>query len=210
MQRPRTRVLDLAALRLVLPAIAGTLVVGACSSKPATVPPPAERLRMATDLAEQAEEARADEDNELAIELYQESVTTSGTVSAWNNLGVLLMEENEHAGAVSAFRRAAELEPTDPRPLTNIGIVYYETGWAEDAVRYFDLALDIDPNYLPALRGSAVATDLASRAEELDLERAHNALLFEYDPEWRRYFERRRSVVEARLREEERRRIPGE
>ncbi|MEM7756166.1 MAG: tetratricopeptide repeat protein [Planctomycetota bacterium] len=211
MRRDRSKTLTTTTALIALVAIGvGTLASGCSSSSRSEIPPPAERLRKAGQLADRAETALREEDVERAIELYQESVSTSGTVSNWNNLGILLMDQNNFAGAVSAFRRAAELEPTDPRPLTNVGIAFYRAGWADDAVRHFDLALEVSPNYLPALRGSAAATAAASRADEKDLDRVTSALLYESDPRWRSYFERRRSVVEATIREAERRRVPGE
>jgi tetratricopeptide (TPR) repeat protein len=180
-----------------------------CSSGSNSLPPPAERLSRANALAERAEEALADENYEEAVELYRESVGTSGTVANWNNLGLLLMEADNYAGAVSAFRRAAELEPTDPRPVTNIGIAFYRAGWASDAIEHFDRALGLDPNYVPALRGYIAAADAISRATEQDLDRIRTALLHDADPEWRSFFERRRSVVASQLREQERQETGG-
>jgi len=165
---------------------------------------PAQRLRIANDLAAQAEDADIEEKDDRAVALYEDSIRSTGTVGNWNNLGVLLLEQQNFAGAVNAFRRAAELEPTDPRPLTNIGVAFFMAGWAGDAVMNFDLALDIDPNHLPALRGSAVATDVTARAKEEDLEHVNTALLLEADPAWRTFFERRRAVLEARLRDKSR------
>lgn len=184
-------------------------VAGGCGSSRRAVPPPAQRLTEANALAERAERAESAGEVLQAIELYQESVNTSGTVANWNNLGVLLMEQQNYAGAVSAFRRAAELEPTDPRPMTNMGIAFYRAGWADDALDHFDRALVISPTYVPALRGAAAAGDAVGRVTTADLERLKAALLYDADPEWRDFFERRRSVVQQQLREKGRRDAAG-
>jgi tetratricopeptide (TPR) repeat protein len=183
--------------------------MGGCGSTRRMAPPPAQRLSEANELAEKAERAESEGEILRAIELYQESVNTTGTVANWNNLGVLLMEQQNFAGAVSAFRRAAELEPTDPRPTTNMGIAFYRAGWAEDALDHFDRALSISPTYVPALRGAAAAGDAVGRATETDLERLKAALLYDADPAWRSFFERRRSVVQQQLREKGRREAAG-
>ncbi len=191
--------------------LAGALVgvAGGCGSPRRVAPPPAQRLTEANALAERAERAESSGEILRAIELYQESVNTSGTVANWNNLGVLLMDQQNYAGAVSAFRRAAELEPTDPRPMTNMGIAFYRAGWADDALDHFDRALVISPTYVPALRGAAAAGDAVGRATEKDLDRLKAALLYDADPAWREFFERRRSVVQQQLREKGRRDASG-
>ena len=95
---------------------------------------------------------------------------------------------------------ASELNPTDPRPITNIGITNMRVGWAEDAIDDFHRALEISPGYLPALRGSIRAADLLGRAEYEDLNRIRRALLAERDDDWRAYLERQRFLIESRLR----------
>lgn len=162
---------------------------------------PDDRMKRAEDLAGQADAARLAGRSEQAIALYRESIEYSADYpDVWNNLGLLLLERNELDKALSAFTMAADLDPVDPRPRTNIGITNMRAGWAEYAINDFRKALEITPSYLPALRGAIRAADLLARAEYEDLERVRRALLAERDEQWRAYFERQKYVIESRLR----------
>lgn len=189
-----------AALALLLAAV----TLGGCASTGKTdrsLARDAERLAEAKRFADQGDKARRDSDYQKAIELYRRSVSESGGLAhVWNNLGLVLTETGNYADAVSAYSVAAELSPTDPRPVTNIGLAYQKAGWAEDAIVYFERALRIDPNHRPALRYAIVAADTLSRAEPEDLERIRRALLSETDPQWRDYLERQRFLFESRRR----------
>lgn len=60
-----------------------------------------------------------------ALEEYRNALELDDQLyAAWNNMGQLLMEQNNYADAVSAFQIAARIEPTDPRPLYNTGLAY--------------------------------------------------------------------------------------
>jgi tetratricopeptide (TPR) repeat protein len=45
------------------------------------------------------------------------------SAAAWNNLGLVLQEENDLVGATAAFRKALEVAPGYPRCLLNLGVV---------------------------------------------------------------------------------------
>ncbi len=68
------------------------------------------------------------------------------SASAHNNLGNLLLGRHELYLAAWEFERAAALAPTDVIPLVNLGLVYDEAGRLDDAVRYYQEALELDPN----------------------------------------------------------------
>ena len=184
--------------------IAAVVSLGGCASSGrsnAELVSPEVRMREARELAQKAERARLDGDPAKAIELYQQSIAKSDTLPlVWNNLGKLLIETENYLDGASALTAAAELEPSNPTPLTNIGTAYLKAGWAELSMDYFDRALLISPTHLPALRGALVAADSLARAEEEDLDRIRTALLREQDPAWRAWFERRRFIFENRLR----------
>jgi tetratricopeptide (TPR) repeat protein len=187
-------------------ALAVLLPVG-CASKPRRPTPtvstgmdPGERTRKAQQLADQGDKARGLGNTDRAIELYRESIEYSADYAdVWNNLGLLQLEKGEYDKAISSFTMAGELDPTDPRPPTNIGITNLRAGWAEYALQDFHRALEITPSYLPALRGAIRSADLLGRAEFEDLERVRRALLAERDEQWRAYFERQRFLIESRV-----------
>lgn len=155
-----------------------------------------EGLRLAREAQKQVESGKKDE----AIQTYQRAVSTWREMpAAWNNLGVLLMEKQDYAGAVGAFKVAAELSPTDPRPLENVAVSYVKSGWASDALRYYGMALERDPNRIESLRGAVRTAEMVRIRDDATLDRIRRALLIETDPSYRLYFERQQQLVSAAL-----------
>lgn len=107
----------------------------------------------------------------------------------WNDYGIGLMEQAQYGPAAEAFRRAAELNPKDPNPLTSAAIAEMKTeqfGLVWDQLRkakeLLDRALKINPNlartrfyYALLLRsqgkGSEAAGELAKLAGEYPRDR---------------------------------------
>jgi tetratricopeptide (TPR) repeat protein len=160
-----------------------------------------DREEIAIRLTEDADRARMAGNIDRAIELYREALDYSARFpDTWNNLGLLHLERGDEAKAINAFVQASILDPTDPRPPANTGIVYSNIGRETEAMRFFHDALDIEPSYLPALRGAIKSAHLLNENEYEDLERVKRALLVEDDPQWREFFDRQRSLIESRLR----------
>jgi len=145
----------------------------------------------ALHLDDQTDEALAE--YRMAIELDKK------LYAAWNNMGQLLMEQGNYADAVSAFKVASGLEPSDPRPQYNMGIAYQRVGWAKDSFEHFVSALERDPNYLPALRGAIRAADMLGAGTEPILGYIKTAQLRETDEEWREYLSTQYYRVQALL-----------
>ncbi|MEM7623126.1 MAG: hypothetical protein AAF235_07960 [Planctomycetota bacterium] len=185
------------------------LMLGACASSGTTpraadiaASDPSARIAEAWKIAERAESARSLGETEDAARLYAESLGMWDQNSVvWHNYGTVLFELDDRFNAVEAFGRAADLEPTDPRPLTSNGHLYFQNGWADASLDYYERALAIDPNYLPALRGAIRAAEALGRAEPVDLDRIRLALLLERDPKYRAYFIRRQDIVENRIKQ---------
>jgi tetratricopeptide (TPR) repeat protein len=191
-------------LILLLILLATSLSLGACASKRGrniniTITDDAsERMNEARTIAGQAQ---AEEDPIEAINLYQQAVTTySDLPAAWNNLGVLLMEEEQYIQAAEAFAEAAQRAPTDPRPAYNLGLTWERAAYVSDALVHYANALEKDPRYLPALRGAVRAEALQGTFSDVTAERIRIALMLEQDEAWRQFFERQKSRVENELR----------
>ena len=164
-------------------------------------------LETAMRLAEQAQAAQREGKNIEAITLYEQSIAARADIpSVWHNYGVVLMRQNDYVRAADAFRTAADLAPTDPRPYENLGLIYLERGFHEDALRYYGMALGRDANYLPALRGATLAAKLLLRSDEQVAEWIRRGLLQESDPEWLEIFRSQRIRVEGELRDRDRER----
>ncbi len=184
--------------------VAGAAFVGAggcnsTSSGPVVIEVEDESVMIAQAqaLALQAQKAKS---TTKAISLYREAIATYRELaSAWNNLGVLLMEQQQYLDAAEAFTTASELEPTDPRPLYNLGLTWEQAGYMTDALRFYGESLKRDPQFQPALRGAIRAERLLGRASDETLRRLRIALGQERDEQWRQWFEMQRPQVEAEV-----------
>jgi tetratricopeptide (TPR) repeat protein len=159
----------------------------------------AKRRAEAIRLAQEAERFETT-DRPRAIETYREALSLDDTMhNAWNNLGLLLMEDGNYADAVAAFKVAADLMPVDPRPPYNIGLAYQRNGWGEEAYRNFAMALERDPSHLPSMRGYVRAVEMTGRADDRTVQIIRSAMMRETDEEWKAYFQRQRYRVEAMM-----------
>ncbi len=219
MRRPTHRLQERAtagrrgpSLPAILFAVASAVALTGCGSAETSRGPaepselsPAGRLAEAWRLGMLAERARQEGDTTEAIALYRRSLAfDTGVAAIWNNYGTLLYETENRLGAIQAFQRAAEAEPSDPRHLTFVGHIYFENGWAEVALDFYERALAIDRNHLPGLRGAVRSAEALGRATSADLERIRRALLIEQDDRYRNFFLRRQTIVKNRIESERR------
>lgn len=192
---------------------AAMLVLGACSGNGTTNARGQKVIRIPASVAQDqnqrflqaatfANEAYETEDDEKAIQGYRRAVTTYTELpSAWNNLGVLQMRNEEYMLAADSFTMAANLSPSDPRPLYNHALLWDGRGYLREALNYYKRALDRDQNFLPALRGSIRAEALLNVGNEETLERIRRALMLETDERWIKWLRRQRVRVEALVNE---------
>ncbi|HYE03475.1 MAG TPA: tetratricopeptide repeat protein [Phycisphaerales bacterium] len=156
----------------------------------------AQRLESAGYAAERA--GRLDD----AIENYRRAVQAYHDYgAAWHNLGVALMKRGDGVEAATAFRVAADLAPADPRPMFNLGVLYQQRQYLDEAARYYELALERDPGYQDALRYSTYLDVVRDQADQDTLDRLKRALLSEKDPTFREWMERQHLILRARLAE---------
>lgn len=135
-----------------------------------------------------------------AIGLYRDAINTwNRTPGAYNNLGLLLVKKGDARAAADAFTIEAEMNPQDARPLKNLGQLYFERSWPEDAMRFFEQALERDADYLEALRGAVLAADTLRRADAKVLDYVKRALFQETDPAWAAYLQRQRYRIEQSI-----------
>ena len=82
-------------------------------------------------------------------------------------LGVKLMERREWEKAVHAFGASERIINAVPQVYGNIGICLAQLGRKSDALAAFDKALELDPQYEPAIVNKAMTETLAE-GEKLD------------------------------------------
>ncbi len=152
-----------------------------------------EHYTTATELYKEGEHEAALAEYRKALELDDQ------LYAAWNNMGQLLMAQNNYADAVNAFQIAASIEPSDPRPVYNIGLAYQRVGWAADAYKSYEQALAREQYYLPAMRGLARSAEMLGSGDRQLLETIKQAQLRETDDQWRDYFRAQYSRVETLL-----------
>lgn len=146
-----------------------------------------------------AADASKQKNRERAMRMYTEAVSIYRQLpAAWNNLGVLLMEDGQYLQAAEAFASAADLSPSDPRPLYNIGLLWDSRGYLRDARTYYVRSLDRDSSYLPALRGAIRADTLLNEGSDRTLSWLERGLMLETEPEWQKWMRLQKIRIESR------------
>lgn len=128
---------------------------------------------------------------EQALEKYQQAIAAyNDNPTAWHNSGILLARKNRNLEAATAFKTASELSPTDPRPLYELGLLWDNLGYLDDAARWYDEALQRDPHHQNSLRRSILVDELRHRLTPTTAERLKVAILAEREPWWVNRFKR--------------------
>lgn len=160
----------------------------------------ARRLREALALGEQGDKAFAKQRYAEAVQHYTQAVSTYDEFFAlWNNLGTALTRLDRYQQAEEAYIRATNINPSDPRPIYNRGLLYRNRGYPSDAKMYFERALEQDPRYLDALWGSIKADITLGSESRQTLERIRTALFLVSDEQHRQYLELERERIASKL-----------
>jgi hypothetical protein len=84
-----------------------------------------------------------------------------------------------------------------------IGVVYHQQGWDEQALWYFNRALERNPNDLNSLRGAVRAGKRLDLADRAALDRARRAVMVDKDETWRQIAQREALRIEGMLKQNE-------
>jgi Flp pilus assembly protein TadD len=71
-------------------------------------------------------------------------------IEAWNNLGIVQIQDGNLDGALHSFEKVIELEPENAGALLNMGNYYAGKGMHEDAAEYFRKAVAVMPGFADA------------------------------------------------------------
>jgi tetratricopeptide (TPR) repeat protein len=180
--------------------VLGALLAGGCAGTTESPMSASERLNAALRQGERAQELARDGRADEAIAAYRDSIGTYDQYApTWYNLGVLLMAQGKNVEAASALTAAAELDLSDPRAYTALGLLAQDLLHYQEAGDYYRLALDRNPQYLPALRKSVEIDQLLDRYEDSTLQNIRRALYAETDPKWKEFLLRQKLKTEERL-----------
>jgi Tfp pilus assembly protein PilF len=161
------------------------------------------RAREARELFIKADRLRKDGKTSEAVDMYRQSlVLDTSNSAAWHNLGTLLIEQKDYMGAAGALRTAADLAPTDARPLENLGLTYHRAGYDDQALKYYMESLGRDPNWIGSIRGVAMCSYRLNRANEQILEILSRGQMLERDDSWSNMIRRERIRVNEQLKAE--------
>jgi TolB-like protein/Tfp pilus assembly protein PilF/tRNA A-37 threonylcarbamoyl transferase component Bud32 len=81
-----------------------------------------------------------------AIAAYRSAIALApdDAVSPWNNLGAVLLSQDDFEGAADAFRRSAAIDPSQSA-LSNLGLVQFNLGDHRSAAELFERAAALAP-----------------------------------------------------------------
>jgi len=128
------------------------------STQPTAYTPPQEEQRD-TAKAERLTREAADliySDPERAEALLREALAADIFHGpAHNDLGVVFLERNELYEAAHEFEWARKLMPGNADPRVNLALVMEQAGRTDDARAAYESALEVMPDYVPAMQGLA-------------------------------------------------------
>lgn len=145
-------------------------VIAACkSTTPGPYSTPAEGSRSIVQAERISREGAefAEKDPGKAEAMFREALTKDLFYGpAHNNLGVLHLKQEKLYEAANEFEWARKLMPGHPDPRVNLALTLERAGKVEDALASFRSALEVYPDYLPAIEGIASLTLRAGKKDE--------------------------------------------
>ncbi len=199
MKRTTTR---LALLALAAPLVLGSTACGSSGGSGGKIGVDG-TVAEARELTLDADNAFRDGDYATAEVLYRKSLgILREQPGALNNLGNALVAMGRYIDAEETYKLAVEYDPSRPEVHGNRGRLWLEAGYPRDAITHFDEALDLDPRWMPAIRGKAKASHLLSIADERYLGMLRQAMILESNASWRAFFDSERARVQDALQAE--------
>ena len=145
------------------------LLAGCASTPSGPYTPPTHEDRdtaKAERLSREAADLMAD-DVQAAEQLLREALTADLFHGpSHNNLGVVFLKQELYYEAAQEFEWAKKLMPGHPDPRVNLGLVMEAAGKVDDALGAYASALEVRPEYLPAIQGMARLMVYAGRGDE--------------------------------------------
>jgi tetratricopeptide (TPR) repeat protein len=134
-------------------------LVAACKATHPGPYAPLEDVERDTAKAEKLTREAADwisQDLQVADDLLREALTADLYHGpAHNNLGVVFLKQGKLYEAANEFEWARKLMPGNPDPRLNLALTLERAGHVEEALKAYNAALEVAPEYMPAIQGFA-------------------------------------------------------
>ena len=106
---------------------------------------------------------------------------------AHNNLGVLYLKQQKLYEAANEFEWARKLMPGHPDPRVNLALTLEMAGKVEEALASYGAALEVYPEYLPAVEGIARLTVRAGKEDGRLAGWLETIAMRATEPRWRQW-----------------------
>ena len=150
----------------------------------------------ARDLHAQASQAMAEDPTQAEALLRQALDADLYHGPSHNNLGILLLAKGDLYSAASEFEWARKLLPGHPDPRVNLAMTLEKAGKSHEALMAYESALEVYPNYLPALQGKAMI-QVGQREIREDTAAALHEIALRGDAHWRSWAIRQQQRLRA-------------
>lgn len=120
-----------------------------------------ERLSMVGDLTERIVDAVAGQAPDLAVKYLNRVIDTKRVLGRddlvhFNRLGIILRGEGKWREAVEVYERALSIVKDDPVVHYNMGLAYWEGNERMTALKCFERAMNLDPQFYAGSIGAAL------------------------------------------------------
>src|SRR6185369_5616210 len=83
-----------------------------------------------------------------ALQMFRRALSLEPeNINIWMHYGACLHDTHQYEYAREAFHRVAKALPKDPMPVANIAATYVQEGYCNDALKWANKALAIDPKH---------------------------------------------------------------
>lgn len=179
--------------------------LGACSTTRTAPYEPANPLARDSQRAHELSSRAAefiDDDPAKAEELLREALAADlWHGPAHNNLGVLYLKQGKLYEAAGEFEWARTLMPGHPDPRLNLALTLEKAGRIDQALCTYDTALEVYPNYLPAIQALARCQVRYARADDRTDDLLREIQFRANDDAWREWAQQRLIARDARAHE---------
>ncbi|HUO09025.1 MAG TPA: tetratricopeptide repeat protein [Phycisphaerae bacterium] len=127
----------------------------------------------------------AAKDPKAAREWFQKAIAADSYYGpAYNNLGIVLLNEGEYFEAAKAFDQAIRNMPNNPEPRVNLGLVYEDADQLEKARDQYQQALTVAPESIDALQALTRVQVRLDRVDDRTVEAFRQIALRGTDAQW--------------------------